>query len=343
MVHLIAKMTLGFMCLMMLVMTGCSVEGDMLWVHHKGSKMPVWVRGQVDSGTFLLHIHGGPGFNAFENTGYPAYQKLEKQIAVVYWDQRHSGSSRGTVDDGTLNLEQFVEDLDIVIDLLKKQYKPKRLILLGHSWGGTLGTAYLIQKGSAKVNGWIELTGGHNISGAMENSRKWLTDRAKENIKAGRSIAFWQEALDWMKKNPKTTGKLFKDYAEWIFRAGGYTYNPAHNPDTVEGWDVDATPAGPRDMWGELFNSLYISTGGLDATGINLVPKMGKIKLPTLIMWGRHDGIIPVSHAQEAYDAIGTPKSKKRLVIFEKSGHTVSTEEPERFYNTVMAFIKSIP
>lgn len=57
--------------------------------------------------------------------------------------------------------------------------------------------------------------------------------------------------------------------------------------------------------------------------------------MPTLIVWGERDRIIPVSHARHAHDTL--PGS--RLVIFEESGHFPHTEEPERFVEVLTEFV----
>jgi pimeloyl-ACP methyl ester carboxylesterase len=59
--------------------------------------------------------------------------------------------------------------------------------------------------------------------------------------------------------------------------------------------------------------------------------------LPTLIVWGERDRIIPVSHAHEAHAAM--PGS--RLELFEESGHFPHREEPERFVEALVDFIDS--
>jgi pimeloyl-ACP methyl ester carboxylesterase len=58
-------------------------------------------------------------------------------------------------------------------------------------------------------------------------------------------------------------------------------------------------------------------------------------RVPTLIVWGRHDRMIPVEHAFAAHEAI--PQS--RLVIFEDSGHFPQAEEPQRFVEEVSEFV----
>ncbi len=34
---------------------------DYFWVEHNNARMPVWVRGNTASGTFIVFNHGGPG------------------------------------------------------------------------------------------------------------------------------------------------------------------------------------------------------------------------------------------------------------------------------------------
>ena len=57
--------------------------------------------------------------------------------------------------------------------------------------------------------------------------------------------------------------------------------------------------------------------------------------LPTQIVWGDADPIIPVRHAHETHEAI--PGS--RLEIFEGAGHYPHCEDPERFARVLVEFI----
>jgi pimeloyl-ACP methyl ester carboxylesterase len=60
-------------------------------------------------------------------------------------------------------------------------------------------------------------------------------------------------------------------------------------------------------------------------------------QLPTLIVWGAHDPIIPVSHAADAHEAM--PGS--RLVIFEEAGHFPHCEVPDQFVEALVDFMTS--
>jgi pimeloyl-ACP methyl ester carboxylesterase len=58
-------------------------------------------------------------------------------------------------------------------------------------------------------------------------------------------------------------------------------------------------------------------------------------EVPTLIVWGTHDPIIPVAHALAAHAAI--PGS--RLSLFEGAGHYPHCEDPERFVAVLESFV----
>jgi pimeloyl-ACP methyl ester carboxylesterase len=59
--------------------------------------------------------------------------------------------------------------------------------------------------------------------------------------------------------------------------------------------------------------------------------------MPVLLVWGAHDAIIPVAHAQIAHDAM--PGS--RLEIFPDAGHFPHHQDPERFLEVLGEFVDS--
>jgi pimeloyl-ACP methyl ester carboxylesterase len=59
--------------------------------------------------------------------------------------------------------------------------------------------------------------------------------------------------------------------------------------------------------------------------------------MPTLLIWGDHDHIIPVDHAYDAHAAM--PNS--RLEIFEGAGHYPHREDPQRFVRVLRDFMQS--
>ncbi|MFC7219467.1 alpha/beta fold hydrolase [Streptomyces polyrhachis] len=58
-------------------------------------------------------------------------------------------------------------------------------------------------------------------------------------------------------------------------------------------------------------------------------------RLPTMVVWGARDGIIPLSHAHAAVQAL--PGS--RLEVFEEAGHFPHHQDPDRFAKVVLDFL----
>jgi pimeloyl-ACP methyl ester carboxylesterase len=59
--------------------------------------------------------------------------------------------------------------------------------------------------------------------------------------------------------------------------------------------------------------------------------------VPTLIIWGDHDKIIPVDQGRATHDAI--PGS--RLEIFEGAGHFTHCDQPGRFCEVLTDFMNT--
>ena len=86
----------------------------------------------------IIVLHGGPGgdFRSLQ-----ALEALSEQYTLVLYDQRGAGLSERVGAD-RLNLDGHLEELQGVIDLVSPDDDP---ILIGHSWGAMLATAYLGQ------------------------------------------------------------------------------------------------------------------------------------------------------------------------------------------------------
>jgi pimeloyl-ACP methyl ester carboxylesterase len=78
-----------------------------------------------------------------------------------------------------------------------------------------------------------------------------------------------------------------------------------------------------------------IDPGGQTVSAMDRMYLAGEI--PTMIVWGDCDSIIPVSHAYAAHQAI--PGS--RLEIIEGSGHFPHVEAPERFLEVLLDFLET--
>ena len=62
------------------------------------------------------------------------------------------------------------------------------------------------------------------------------------------------------------------------------------------------------------------------------------IKIPTLIIWGSHDKVVPLDIGKRLHQAL--PNS--RLAIIEKSGHIPQEETPDKTLSEISQFLKNI-
>jgi pimeloyl-ACP methyl ester carboxylesterase len=77
--------------------------------------------------------------------------------------------------------------------------------------------------------------------------------------------------------------------------------------------------------------------GGLDAVlGYSFRDRLPEIEVPTLIVWGRNDILIPVEDAHEFERLIG---ENAHAVIFDDTGHLSMLERPARFNELLAEFI----
>jgi proline iminopeptidase len=96
-----------------------------------GARLAVFEEGTA--GDTIVLLHGGPGV--------PDYLAdvsaiLATEHRVLRFDQRGTGQS--TCHSGQYSLDDYVEDVDAV----RHTYGLERLLLLGHSWGGTVAQLY---------------------------------------------------------------------------------------------------------------------------------------------------------------------------------------------------------
>lgn len=312
---------------------------DNFHVKYEGAIMPVYIRGNIDSDIIILFLHGGPGGNASQATFIPSFQELEAQFAMAFWDQRASGLAQGNPDESTFTLEQFVEDTDAVVESLKYRYPGKQIFLFGHSWGGALGAAYLSTDDyQEKVSGFVCMNSGHNLLEGLPLSLDWVENYANEQLLLESNSEYWTEVSDWCSKNPDMTiADNYFTYVKYLKETDAYRH---------ENQDVEIDPVGLNDVLNSrlslaiMMNGAYLSQN-FNILELNLSGDMERITIPTLVLWGKHDGVNVLEMAYDAYDALGTQDSDKYLEVLNNSAHEGYLEEPDLFYQSVKHFVET--
>jgi pimeloyl-ACP methyl ester carboxylesterase len=116
--------------------------------------------------------------------------------------------------------------------------------------------------------------------------------------------------------------------ARWLGRAG-----LPPGPDIEELWRgyVSLGDAGSRRAFLATIRTV-VDPGGQTVSALERLPALAAI--PTLLVWGARDRLIPVAHGRAAQRAI--PGS--RLEVFERAGHTPHLSDPGRFVALLREF-----
>ena len=92
------------------------------------------IRGESVANPPLILLHGGPGLSEtrfFRRFNAP----LEKSFTVVYWDQRGAGKSfHPGIPRSSMTVEQFILDLDELVEAVCKRLEKTKVVIFGHSW-----------------------------------------------------------------------------------------------------------------------------------------------------------------------------------------------------------------
>jgi pimeloyl-ACP methyl ester carboxylesterase len=322
------------------------VLSDVFYVRHKGADMPVYVYGNSSDNVFILLLHGGPGNNVLDFRTSVSAAELEKNYVVVYWQQRGQGSSEGKFDLKDVSIDGMVEDLRAVIKVLNHNYGGDcKIFLLGHSWGGELGTAFLVKNDYQNlVKGWIEVDGAHDIPKVNKEAVKMFLSVGNQQIAAGNSKDKWQEIVDFATKTDTLaidikTGRELNKYAhkvESYLLDDGVLQKPASY--SAREWGIIYR----EDFLTGIFtvNNTYINNQTFynEIETTSFTGKLNMIKIPSLFLWGKYDFVVPSRLGEDAYSFVTS--TDKKLILFDKSGHFPMDNEPEKFVQAVSAFIE---
>lgn len=322
---------------------------DFFYLRNDGADLPVFVEGNALSEKFVIVLHGGPGGDAqiYNNFSKAFSDKLESQFAMVYYDQRGSGTSGGKYSNEKLNVQQHVEDLEKLLILLKAKYgKSIKLFLMGHSWGGALGTAYLIKDNNQNnISGWIEVDGAHNFAANKEVYYALIDISFQQIYSSSKYVNKWKEiyqycnSLDTNNFADTTISRLNK----FGFEVEQYL--------TSDGIIISDTPLELSSILNHSFTSGYspiTAKFNLRITSISMfnevkkldfTDQLYKINIPTLFVWGKHDYVLPVKLGYEGISKIGSVD--KKIVVLDKSGHSSMFNQMQPFLNEVIGFINS--
>lgn len=322
-----------------------------LWLFHEGAEMPVVVEGNTNSKVFLILLHGGPGSSAqtFNTFLTPFSDPLEEDFAMVYWDQRNSGLSRGDWNESKLTLDQHIEDLDQVIELLKFKFGNDIIIFLsGHSWGGYLSQIYLLdQERQNKVRAWIDIDGLLNRNQNLKDALAKVKDVCEQRIAANST-----NQLAWSTLLEDTQSEIDKNTLNYDEISEDLPFNLIKRAELlISGDGLLDSKIGSGFQATYQNNSHPPILAPNDRTLPFLVPMMFEkdnfiinnlinIEIPSLFLYGFYDVRTPVAQGEYCFENISTPEEDKKIVTFQRSGHSSLNNQPAEITAEIKLWIE---
>ncbi len=194
-----------------------------------------------------------------------------------------------------------ISDLEKDLDRFLDTMLVKKVDLIGHSMGGTLALQYSLLH-SNRINRLVLVSSP-------------FYPRPPPIFFRIFSIPFVGKALFWLSWRPFI-------HLQW---RKAFFDNNRINKSFLE--DLKSLP------YGVMLSSLR------SIHEIDLRPKLKEIKIPTLIIWGKEDRLLPYSVATELNREI----KGSRLAVLERTGHFPMVETSDRFCQEVLNFFETNP
>ncbi|MDD4875810.1 MAG: alpha/beta fold hydrolase [Dehalococcoidales bacterium] len=171
----------------------------------------------------------------------------------------------------------------------------KRFYLLGHSIGG-----------------------GITLKFALKSPQKIKSLILVSSMFLGKEIAIWARYL-----STPTISRLLGEACISIFRAVGWV---------IKSFCASYKLSPP---FSRVQMSIGTSIMTLKGQTTVLLDQLTELVMPTLLVWGARDGIVPAIHAYAAADVI----PDCRIYIFEGCGHNVQKQKLQEFSQLVINFL----
>jgi len=259
--------------------------------------------GTAGTTTPVIVANGGPGLSHIYMLQNDVWTRLSHHRQIVFYDQRGTGKSKNVKPDAAWGMDAQVADMEAV----RAKFGFQKFNLVGDSYGGLLAMAYA----AAHPEHIEKLILSDSAAPAWKDIVRVLPDVFPDVLE---QIAAREKSGA---SSPDAADQRIRDHFLMLF------YSEANR---------DAYLAGVKD----LESVPQVSAAVQKATKtLDLTPELPKFKFPTMVITGRYDMNVAPLTAWNIYKAI--PGAK--FVVFEKSGHLPSYEEPDKYVQVVDEFL----
>lgn len=281
-----------------------AIDDGSQFVDVRGLRVRTRVAGTGKPSIVLLH-----GFAASVFTWHNVFDELAKLGTVIAFDRPAYGFTSRPIDTDPARQDVYSMNAQVELTLaMLDHFGIDRAVLGGHSAGGTVAVATALVH-PERVESLVLVAPAIYIDGAPP---KWL------HCVVGFSP---------MGRIGPRIARLIACFTLPIMRRIWH-YPSLITPSIVEGY------VKPFRVW-NWDKAMWKAVRGIWPT--HLPGKVGALRLPTLLVTGDDDRIVPVSQTQRA--ARDIPGAK--LVIIPDCGHIPQEEQPEAFVEAVSEFVRS--
>ena len=258
----------------------------------------------------VVFLHGGPGYNSysFSALGGP---RLEGALRMVYFDQRGSGRSERPAN-GDYALSTLVQD----VEGLRTALGVRQIVLVGHSFGGVLALEYAARYPD-RVSYLILVSTPADLPASCAVRKARLLELHPEVRARADSARAGSDCELEFRLLPGRDHEAFS--------------NAIMFPDSMVRKRQDSVDAasGLRNT-GELGSALM--RNGLLTYRFNA---QQRLNMPVLVIAGGRDASVGLQPQQRFAQSLRNAK----FVSYDRAGHFVYLDEPDRFARDVIAFV----
>ena len=268
--------------------------------------MPYVVSGDVK---IYYEIRGtGPSLVLIEGLGYASWMwimqvdDLSKDHKLIIFDNRGVGKS--DKPNYPYTMDMFADDLRVVL----KEAEAEPAHILGVSMGGMIAQTFAL-KYPELVKSLILVSthhGGPDIEPIPKETLQAIFGEPPPHIKTEKELYMYKMSYafseEWVKNNQETLERL-----------------------------VELRMREPQP-WEAYMNQAHA------AVSFNASSEVSRIAVPTLIVHGDADRVVPVANAFKLHSKL----RNSRLVVFRGAGHLVIVERAAEFNRLVREFVKSV-
>jgi proline iminopeptidase len=268
--------------------------------------------GPPTAGETAVVLHGGPG--ATHDYLAPFSDLAVHDFRVIFYDQLGCGRS-----DLALSANEYSIDRDVAdLEALRRALGLERFHLLGSSYGGLLAIAYALAH-PTPLRSLVSVSGLADVPLAVREMQ-----RLKRELPVPLPEVLERHEAKGEYQDPEYLAAVMEFYRRHLCRLSPWPAEVSYTLDHMSGPKY-GTMNGPNE---------FTITGTIrdyDAT-----PRLGEIRIPTLVTTGRYDEVTPAV-AESIHRGIAGSK----LARFEESSHLAFWEERPRYLATVSDFLNA--